>query len=188
MQSSKTIIGLVGEIGSGKGTVVELFEELLPNARIIKLKFSAILADVLDVLHIPKTRDNLQKLAIIIDETYGEGTFAHAMEERIRATDADIIFVDGMRWPADERLIITVGGVVMYITADQRTRYERITQRGEKVGETDTTFEQFQHQESMKNETFIKDIGSRAQFVLHNDKDLATLRSEVVKIIEALGL
>ncbi len=188
MISTKTIIGLVGEIGGGKGTVVQLFQEALPNKRIVTLKFSSILADVLETLALPKTRDNLQKLAIVIDETYGEGTFAHAMETRILAADANIVFVDGMRWPADERLITGMGGIVMYITADQRTRYERITQRGEKVGETDTTFERFQQQESMKNETFITDIGSRARFTIHNDKDIATLRKEVGGIVEELGL
>ncbi len=175
----KLVIGLVGEIGSGKGTVVDVFEELFPNKKIITIKFSDILADLLKILYMPKTRDNLQKMAIAIDEMFGAGTFNYAVRRRIEGIDADIVFADGVRWPADEKMIRDMNGIMIYVTADQKIRYQRVIVRKEKEGEDATAFEKFQKQDTMKNETFIADIGSRADHRIVNEGTLDEMKQEV---------
>lgn len=175
----KLVIGLVGEIGSGKGTVVDVFEELFPDKKIVTIKFSDVLADLLKILHMPKTRDNLQRMAIAIDEMFGAGTFNYAVRKRIESIDADIVFADGVRWPADEKMIREMNGSMVYVTAGQKTRYHRILARKEKEGEGQTTFEEFQKQDTMKNETFIADIGSRADYRIVNEGTLEDMKREV---------
>jgi uridine kinase len=175
----KKIIGLVGEIGSGKGTVATIINDRLPNKKIVRLKFSDVLSDILNILHLEKSRDNLQKLAIYIDDQFGDGTFSNAVKQRALTIDADIVFLDGVRWPADEQLIRDAGGILVYVTAHQKLRFDRIRGRGEKEGEQNTTWEQFLEQDQKKNETFIPDIGSRADVTIVNESTLEHLTKEV---------
>ena len=186
--NNKKIIGLVGEIGGGKGTVVEKLKEILSGQKVAVLKFSGILSDILDILHLEKSRHNLQQLAIHIDQIYGEGTFANAMKQRILNTDADIVIVDGVRWPADERVMHELDGIIVYITADQKVRYERVIGRKEKAGEESTTFEEFIEQQTKKNETFIQDIGSRADFKIENNGSLNELEEQIEIFVNKFSL
>jgi len=172
MKKDTILIGLVGEIGSGKGSLIEILKKIIPKKQITVIKFSDVLADVLNVLAMKKTRNNLQKMAIAIDDMFGKGTFNNAVKQRVLNTKADIIIADGMRWPADEKMIRDLNGFMFYITASQKLRYDRTTKRGEKVGENETTFEEFKKQELMKNETYIKEIGSRADYKIINEGSL----------------
>ncbi len=183
---NKLVIGLVGEIGSGKGTVVDVVEELFPDKKIVTIKFSDVLADLLKILYMPKTRDNLQRMAIAIDEMFGAGTFNYAVRKRIENIDADIVFADGVRWPADEKMIRDMNGIMIYVTADQKIRYQRVIVRKEKEGEGQTTIEEFQIQDSMKNEAFIADIGSRADYQIVNEGTLDDMKQEVRLLAQKL--
>ena len=86
----KTVIGIVGEKGSGKGTFTKFLNDFLPG-KVSIVKSSDILGETLELWDIPKTRSNLQQLAIIMDDTYGVGTLTHAVEERISKSKNTIV-------------------------------------------------------------------------------------------------
>lgn len=115
-----------------------------------------------------------------MNQGYGEGTLSHAIFERIKNLKADIIIIDGVRWESDVELVrIFPKNYLIYITADLKTRYERLKKRGEKEGEEETTFEQFVSEENAANELLIPKIGKGADFKIENNGSFEELKKEV---------
>lgn len=175
------VIGLVGQKGGGKGTFVNYLKEGSSFLYIIEvLKFSDLLFELLDLISLPSTRENLQKAAQMIDEKFGEGTFANAIYQRVSGLDADIVILDGVRWPADEKLVRRFDdNVMVYITADPDTRFNRLKARNEKEGEGEMTRDQFDREEEAPNELHISEIGSRAEFPISNNGSIEELEDQV---------
>jgi dephospho-CoA kinase len=178
------LVGLVGEKGSGKETVGQLFIQLLPEKKIAHVKFSDLLKETLDLWSLPLTRTNLQDLAIIMDQHFGEGTLAYAMKQRIKKLDADIVILDGVRWDADIKLINSFKKhFLIYVTAEIKTRFKRISKRVEKVGEG-KNYEQFLKEEEKPNEVGIPRLGSNADFKIENNTSISNLTEQLKKFIK----
>ena len=79
--------------------------ELLPSQTILRVRSSDILVETLQLWNIPKTRENLQDLAIYMDRGFGKGTFSGTVKHRIEQMEVDIIIFDGVRWLTDVDLI-----------------------------------------------------------------------------------
>ena len=58
-------------------------------------------------------------------------------------------------------------------------RFERIKTRKEKVGEDQTSFEQFLKEEQIETELEIKNIGQGADITIINDGSIEDLREKV---------
>lgn len=182
------LIGLVGEKGSGKETVGQLFIQLLPEKKIAHIKFSDLLKETLDLWSIPLTRTNLQDIAIIMDQHFGDGTLAFAMKQRIKKLDADIVILDGVRWDADIKLINSFKKhFLIYVTADIKTRFERIAKRVEKVGEG-KDYEQFLKEEEKPNEVGIPRLGAKADFKIENNGNFETLKKKLSQVLKNMSL
>lgn len=179
------VIGLVGEKGSGKGTFAELFAASAPaGSRVVRVRFSDILRETLDCWHLPSSRANLQNLSKVMDAEFGNGTLAHAMGHRIANTQADLVILDGVRWEADRLLIRSFPqNLLVYVTAAARVRYERLRARGEKTGESTTTFEQFLEEEGAIAERAIPAIAATADARIMNEGSLDELRRQVNAVI-----
>ena len=83
MANNKIIIGLIGEKGAGKGTVSDYLQE---KYGAVHYGTSKILRRTLEDLHLPVTRDNLVKLALVLKEGYGPSviidSLIHDMEKK----------------------------------------------------------------------------------------------------------
>jgi dephospho-CoA kinase len=177
----KIVVGLVGEKGSGKETFGDFFMETAKGQKIVRVRFSDILNETLKLWGIDRTRENLQKLAVIMDDGFKKGTLTHAIYERIHSLDADIVILDGVRWETDEKLIRSFPkNFLVYINADVDIRYERLKIRREKLDEA-KTYEQFMEEEKAPNEVLIPAIGRRADFKVKNNGTFEDLKSEVKK-------
>lgn len=182
------VIGLVGEKGSGKETVGNYIVQLLSDKKVMHIKFSDLLKETLDLWSLPATRTNLQDLAIIMDQHFGVGTLANAMFNRIQKMDAEIVILDGVRWDADVALINTFKKhYLFYVTAELKTRFERISKRIEKVGEG-KDFKQFLKEEQKPNEISISRLGSRADFKIENNANKAKLKKIINEIFNKIVL
>lgn len=185
----KTIIGLVGENGSGKDTFTTFFKAAAAPLDVKKLRFSDILADTLKRWDIPLTRSNLQNLAIIMDKQYGKGTLTHATEKRIRKDGSDIIVLEGIRWHTDIPMIRKFkNSFIVYVTAEPKIRFKRLKERGEKIGEKDLTFERFKLEEKAATEVDIPEIGSKADFKIENNGSLDEFRRKVEELYKQLRI
>lgn len=185
----KLIIGLVGEKGGGKETFGELLISLLPNKRICHIRFSDLLAETLNLWSIPKTRQNLQKIAVAMKDEFGVNTLPDALFDKINQVECDIVLLDGVRWESDVKLVRNFKeNVLVYVTADLMVRYNRIRKRNEKAFEDATSFEQFMKEEKAENELLIPKIGHEADFMAINNTSVEDLKKQIQHFISQYQL
>lgn len=189
------IFGLVGEKGAGKQTFVNFITQIASSSstdaqgsrndkgevlKVRQIRFSDILAQTLIMWDIPLTRANLQKLAVQMSETFGQTALAKAAIFSIEGDSADIIIFDGVRREAEARLVRSFkDSVLIYITASQKLRYQRLKARSEKVGEAGLTFEQFLEEEKSKAEKEIPKISKKADIRIENNGSLEEFKAQI---------
>lgn len=184
------VIGLVGEKRGGKGTFAELLREALPDAQIECLRFSDIIGDILKILDIPCTRENMQKLPVGLMRIFDDDSvITKAMERRIRGQVAHIVILDGIRTRSDVQTLKKFSEHMMiYVTASQEIRYQRALKATGKVGENKISFEEFKRQDEAEIEKMIPVIGSTADHIIINEFTLAEYREEVRAICRLYNL
>lgn len=181
------IIGIVGEKGAGKGTFVKFFKEIYKGG-VSDIRFSDLLKETLDLWNIPSTRENLQKIAVVMRDNFAKDSLTHAIAQRVNKLGSDLVLVEGVRWLTDEEMIRSFqGSKLIYITADAKTRYERLKKRNEKIGEDSTTYPQFLKEEKAVNETLIPKIGKRADFKIDNNGTFEDLKLQVEQFMRLLA-
>ena len=144
MKNTKIVIGFLGEQGAGKGTIVEYIKDAYKATH---FRFSQPLEDILDRLYIAKSRPNFARLVQMISRGFGDDFLAKTLLRDTEKEKNRLIVIEGIRrWPEVEILKRIPTFKMIFITAKEKTRYERIIKRGEKAGETELTFEQFKEQ------------------------------------------
>ena len=68
---------------------------------------------------------------------------------------------------------------MVYITADQPLRYERLKNRSEKVRETGLSFDQFMKEENIETEKLIPQLGEQADVKIENAGSLEDFKTKV---------
>ncbi|MBI4039006.1 AAA family ATPase [Candidatus Daviesbacteria bacterium] len=176
----KFVIGLIGEKGSGKQTFVNFIKLISPRLNIRQVRFSDILSQTLMVWDIPITRANLQKLSLVMNDAFGSQALANAARFSIEGDTSDIIIFDGIRRKTEYKLVKEMqNSLLIYITADQKLRYERLNKRSEKVGEVGLTYAQFLEEEKSKAESLISGLGSKADLKIVNNLTLSDFKKAV---------
>lgn len=190
----KLVIGLVGEKGSGKQTFVNLFKEIIGSrtkygmTKVRQVRFSDILAQTLLIWDIPISRPNLQKMAMVMNDTFGEKALANAAKFSIEGDDSDIIIFDGIRSTGEFNLIKKQKNhLIIYITANQDLRYQRLKKRSEKVGETNLTKEKFLEEEKNIRETGISKMGKKTDITIENSGTLEEFKEKIKQIATSLS-
>jgi dephospho-CoA kinase len=179
---NKIILGIVGEIAAGKGTVAQYLEKKY-HASIFR--FSTILRDVLDRIHVDQTRQNMQLISLVLRQNFGENLFAKVIAEDVKNTHNNIVVVDGIRRFADiEYLEKLPEFILIYVTADIKIRYSRIIRRSENTDDNNKTFEQFLADHQAETELAIPKIGSKAKYKIENSGDLEKLKRQIELIIK----
>lgn len=191
----KLVIGIVGAPLAGKETCANVLEQLLveDGYSVSRQTFSDVLRDTLDLWDLPHTRDNLQKMAIVMnaDTGFGDGALSHAVQKRLMDDPADVAILDGVRWLGDEKMIREledegIKTILVYVTADPKVRYARLVARN-RAGEAATTWEDFARQEQARTEVDIPDIGSRAEITLENNyEDVEPFKRDINRVYENL--
>jgi dephospho-CoA kinase len=162
----KTVIGLAGKMGSGKTAVSD---HLHKKHGAKQMRFSQILLDVLTRLHLPGSRENLQKLGYALRTAVGESVIVDAFKKDLAAEKAQVLVVDGVRYPNEVDLVRSFpGSVLLYLDAPQKVRYERCVKRGEK-GEANISFEEFVAAENRATESHLDEIKDLADYCIGNE-------------------
>lgn len=182
----KTIIGLIGEKGSGKGAVSEY---LIEKYGAKHYGTSKILRRTIEDLRLPVTRENLVKLALVLKEGYWPSVIIDSLIKDIEGNGSDVIVADGIRMHGDVEPFRKKYGKnfhLIYVTADLKLRYERTKKRKEKAGEDKTTLEQFIAEEGKLTEVSIHEVGATADFIVNNNKGVKELYGQVDKIMKTI--
>lgn len=176
------IIGLVGTAGSGKSHVATYLRERY-GGRVFK--FSEYLGQVLDILAIPKSRDNLIKLSVALRNEFGENALAYAVARGVMAEDTQLAIVDGIRRVDDVAPLEPLPNFLLVaIDADPKLRFERMKRRGEKAGESLLTWEQFMIEERAPTEVTIPEVIKRAKTRIVNDGTIAELKAKIDEVMK----
>lgn len=182
--NKKLIIGLAGEMASGKGTITDY---IVKNYSGKNFRFSTILRDILNRLYLEETRENLQKLSTVLRDNFGQDVLSSAIAREAKNSEDKILVMDGVRRLSDIKFLKDFPGFkLVYIEADVEKRFQRISARGENIDDNTKTFEQFKKELEQESETQIRGLKDHADYIIDNNGLLRELYAQIDKIIQQL--
>jgi dephospho-CoA kinase len=182
----KLIIGLAGEISSGKGTVAKYIKDKYSGST---FRFSTMLRDVLDRLYIQQTRESTSHLSTLLRQFFGEDIMAKVMYNDVKNDENPIVVIDGVRRQADIKYLKELPEFkLVFIDALIKNRYDRIQTRGENADDNKKTFEEFKNDHRLETELQISDLKNISDFVIDNNGNKEELYEKVSDLIDKLIL
>lgn len=179
---ARLIIGIAGEMGSGKGSICK---HVVENHGAGSHKFSQILRDILDRIYVDQSRENISALSLALRQNFGEDVLAKSMSNDALNDPHEIVVIDGVRRLED---IVHLKDIpqfkLVYVEATMETRYARLVSRGENAGDSTKTFEQFKRDHEADADSRITDLKKHSAYVLNNDGTYEDLYAQVDDLIK----
>jgi dephospho-CoA kinase len=183
--AQKIIVGLLGETGSGKDTVAKYLEEKF-GAKL--MRFADPIKDTLSIYFDKLSKEDQAWMYQVFKNRFGEDILSKAMAKRVDDEKSQLIIINGVRMPSDYEFVKRYpDSQILYVTAAEETRWKRVTARGEKTDDN-ITIEKFRELDKAETEIHIPVIGSKADKIIRNEKDLVYLLGEVDKYMKELGV
>jgi len=180
----KIIIGVAGEIASGKDTVGKYMAE---KYQALPLRFSQLLRDILDRMGLEQNREHMAKLSLQLRKGFGEDILSKGILAQAEKSEAEIVVVDGVRRLPDMiQLEMNERFYFVYVEATPETRYERLTKRRQNADDETKTPMQFAKDAKLETESQIRDLKERADFVISNDGTLEELQKQIDDAVTAI--
>lgn len=177
---AKFVVGITGKIGSGKSIISWYLHK---EYQFTEYRFSQILSDILERLHLKKSRENFQKLGVSLRREW-PGVIVDSLEKDIRENGAELVVIDGIRYENEMKMLRKFShNLLISVEAPAELRYQRCKERGEK-GEDKISFEEFLASEKKETETKIEKISQLADYHIENKGDKEELFRKVDEIIE----
>lgn len=181
----KIVIGLVGPIASGKGTVIKYLTKkgFLSSSTSDRIREEILLRGQ------KITRFTLTEVSNDLRQYYGNAILAKKTAEIVDKSGSDKIVIDSIRNPEEinylkERYNMKVIAVV----ADQKKRYELFIKRVE--NSQPMTFEEFKQLDDKelsgivgKHSQRVSDCIKMADFVIDNNGTLKNLEEKIEKLL-----
>ncbi|MCX6722661.1 MAG: AAA family ATPase [Candidatus Staskawiczbacteria bacterium] len=180
---AKKIIGIVGEMGSGKDTFCDYVKENYQN--VYFLRFSDALTEILKIFFDDIKRDDQQWLSSALRERFGQDILVKALVKKVNSISDGIVILNGVRRPGDFEVLDKIGGKIIYVTADEKLRWERVKIRGEKKDD-DVPFEKFVEMGKAEAEKDIPEVGAMAEFKIVNNGSKEEFYQEIKKVIDSI--
>ena len=180
----KKIIGIVGEMGTGKDTFCEYVKKEYKD--VYFLRFSDGLTEALKVFFDDIKREDQQWLSSALRERFGQDILVKALIKKVNSIRDGVIILNGVRRPDDFNALREIGGKLVYITADPKKRWERVVLRKEKTDD-DVPFEKFLELGRAEAEQLITVIGAEADFKIENNGSKEEFYEQAKKLIDSLS-
>ena len=196
-RSRLKLIGIGGTNGSGKDTLGHI---LASYYGYLFITVTDLLRDECHKRGLSVERVNLRKISAEWRADHGLGVLVDKAIEAYKEVAGQYrgLAAASLRNPGEADRIHELGGLVIWLDADPKIRYERITSgagrfRSNRTSEDNKTFEQFMQEEKdemyssgqEKNALNMLAVKEKADVFITNDKDQAYLREQIEK---ALGL
>jgi len=174
------IIGLAGKIGSGKTAIAAYITEKY-NAPVYR--FSQILLDILQRLHMEPTRENFQGIGACLRRGMNESVVVNAMKKDLEKEKAVIIVVDGLRYMNEVEMLRTFEhNILIGIDAPPEVRYTRCVERSEK-GEEKKSFEEFLDSEQQETERQLVKVMEKVDHRIDNSLSKEDMMKRIDEIL-----
>ncbi len=185
MENKKIIIGLVGQIAAGKGTIAKYLTE---KHGAVTYRFSTIMRDILNRLHLEINRKNLQNLSTVLRKQFGEDLFAKVIANDVDKDKNKLIVVDGIRRLADIAYLKDISGFfLVLVVADPQTRYQRLIKRTENSGDSQKTFREFLADQEKEADIEIPQVMAMAKYELNNDGGFDLLYQQIDDLLKKIN-
>ena len=185
MKNKTIVLGLVGEIAAGKGTVASY---LLKKYKFFYYKLSAPGRDILTRIHKEVSRRNMNALNTALRGAFGEDYLSGVIIKDITKDKCRLAIIDGIRKPAEVKFFRQIDGFKLaYITAQEKIRWKRLVTREENSGDKKKSFRQFQRDHLLATETDIDRIGRKADFKIDNSGSIEELHKNIDNIIKVIA-
>ncbi len=174
------LIGLAGTNGSGKDTVGQMLAE---RHHFLFVSVTDLLRQEARTKNLPVEREVLRTISSQWRNEGGQGVLvdkAYSMYESAGQSSAGLV-VASLRHPAEADRVHELGGIVVWVDADPRVRYQRVqanmTSRG-RAQEDRKTFQQFLAEEQAEMTATANDanldmsgVKQRADITLDNSSE-----------------
>jgi dephospho-CoA kinase len=177
------IIGAVGQIGSGKDTVIRYISNRLS---ILTISIGDIAREIARNEGLPETRENLQKITQKRYEQFGRTYFIEETIRKIKYTNIDRILITGIRAPTDVATLrknFHDNFLLICVTANKKTRFQRLARRAEP--RDPKTWKEFLSQDEAEEEIFqVTEACKLADLRIENNGTAEELFQNIDKIIK----
>lgn len=178
------IIGITGTLGAGKGTIVDY---LVREKGYVHYSVRAYIAEEIKKRGLEVNRDTLTAVANDLRATHSPSYIIDKLHERAEKEGRNAI-IESIRTPGEIASLRKKGNFTLFaVDANQRVRYERITER---KSETDSvSFETFVMNENREmsstdpNKQNLAECIRQADFVFMNDGTIDDLTAQVDKVL-----
>lgn len=165
------IIGLSGTNGSGKDTIGHLLAE---KYGFLFADATKMLGDELTKRGLTHERENKSALSAEWRREHGMGVIVDKAVEAFKQGDYKGVIVGSLRHPGEADRVHELGGTVVWVDADPKVRYERITKNDRGRVEDQKTFEEF----LVEQEREMKPVGDGATLNMSAVKERVDLTLE----------
>ena len=177
------VIGVVGEIGSGKDEVLKYLRDRYDMPY---LSTGDIVRKMAGEQGVEGTRENLEAISRRCFQDMGKGCFVRMAGEEIIRQGWKVAGISGVRTPDDVELLRKTFGedfiLVRVNIADPLVRYDRVRKRNEE--RDPLTYEAFQAQDREEEETFnISKAVAMADCAVDNSGPLTDLHAEIEAMV-----
>jgi dephospho-CoA kinase len=180
MSDHLKIIGIGGTNGSGKDSVGHV---LADRHGYMFVSVTDLLRAELNKRGLPVARENMRALSAEWRREFGLGVLVDRAVEEYKAL-ADRykgVAIASLRNPAEADRVHELGGVVLWIDADPKTRYERIQDNAEaraRAGEDSKTFEEFLAEEEAEMHSATGDVATLDMSGVRKRSDILMLNDQ----------
>ncbi len=181
------IIGIVGTIGSGKGTVVEY---LIEKRGFAHYSASGLLKEMLIERGVPLDRDAMGSLAREL-RLQDPGGVPKLIYERALKDQPEKAILESIHTVGEAEFVQSVGGVIWGVDADVAIRYPRVAKRGSE--KDNISYEKFVEQSKREDDGTeasghnIRGALKTADVVIMNNGALEDLHKAIDEALEKLG-
>ncbi len=180
----KLILGLVGEIASGKDTVAAY---LTKKYQAQTISFSQPIRDILDRAYLPQTRENMSKLGHGLRGEFGQDMLSKVIAEEAKCSKAKIVVLPNVRLESDiVHLSHEPGFRLVRIDCETKTRFARLTARRQNPDDKNKTWSQFLADAKLYTERHIRRLGKEAKYNLDNNNGKPQLYQQIDELIKKI--
>lgn len=178
------IIAFVGKFASGKSEAADYISK---NYGGEKFKFSQPLRDVIKRLYLEENIDNLSKLSEALRSQFGEDILAQIANKEIDSYEAEIKIAEGVLRLQDIKYLRKASDFYLVsVTANDKTRFNRMRDRKENAQESTKSFEKFKQQEHNSSNETIPQVMKQADYTLENNGTLEEFHQKIDNLMKQL--